>query len=273
MTFRPEFRPGQTLKAEDLNAVAAAAFSAMRLGGAQQGISIEGRQLGIPSAEVSIALARVMQPWKIGEGTPANFADQYPWTICKLLAAGSTPDGRKWDAQQAKVPVIAPFHTDRRAVHEILLAARVGEHILIIYDRQAGVWIYMGPERQATVPVRITDSEPIADATYSGIELRYNWNDGLVEGLAVDVRILPLVADVPAMRPVAGQQFIGMWAGMGSNNRPLVLVPWADFQAHVLITSNTPDDNGYFPGEVQAYDPQTKTWITLFSCKVIDINR
>lgn len=43
-------------------------------------------------------------------------------------------------------------------------------------------------------------------------------------------------------------------------------------QAHVLITSNVPDENGYYPGEVQRYDVDTKAWQTLFECKVVDIN-
>lgn len=46
-----------------------------------------------------------------------------------------------------------------------------------------------------------------------------------------------------------------------------------DYQAHVLITSNVPDDDGYYPGEVQRYDVDTKSWQTLFECKVMDINQ
>ncbi|MBM3982762.1 MAG: hypothetical protein FJ304_21325 [Planctomycetes bacterium] len=46
-----------------------------------------------------------------------------------------------------------------------------------------------------------------------------------------------------------------------------------DFQAHVLVTSNAPDADGYFPGEVQRYDPAMKTWQTLFACKVVDVNQ
>lgn len=45
------------------------------------------------------------------------------------------------------------------------------------------------------------------------------------------------------------------------------------YQAHVLITSNAPDDDGYYPGMVQRYDVDTKTWQTLFECKVLDINQ
>jgi hypothetical protein len=53
----------------------------------------------------------------------------------------------------------------------------------------------------------------------------------------------------------------------------IVRLDHGDAQAHVLITSNVPDENGYYPGEVQRYDVATKTWQTLFPCKVVDINQ
>ncbi|MCS6977253.1 MAG: hypothetical protein NZM31_09645, partial [Gemmatales bacterium] len=46
-----------------------------------------------------------------------------------------------------------------------------------------------------------------------------------------------------------------------------------DYQAHVLITSNVPDEHGYYPGVVQRYDVATQTWQMLFPCKVVDINQ
>jgi hypothetical protein len=46
-----------------------------------------------------------------------------------------------------------------------------------------------------------------------------------------------------------------------------------DFQAHVFILSNVPDEEGFYDGEVQRYDVATKTWQTLFPCKVVDINQ
>ncbi len=53
----------------------------------------------------------------------------------------------------------------------------------------------------------------------------------------------------------------------------IVRLDSGDAQAHVLITSNVPDENGYYPGEVQRYDVVTQTWQTLFPCKVVDINQ
>jgi hypothetical protein len=60
----------------------------------------------------------------------------------------------------------------------------------------------------------------------------------------------------------------------GSSERwAIVRLDDGDFQAHVLITSNVPDQDGYYPGEVQRYDVPTKAWQTLFTCKVVDINQ
>jgi hypothetical protein len=60
----------------------------------------------------------------------------------------------------------------------------------------------------------------------------------------------------------------------GSTERwAVVRLDDGDHQAHVLITGNVPDADGYYPGEVQRYDVDTKTWQTLFACKVLDINQ
>jgi hypothetical protein len=66
-----------------------------------------------------------------------------------------------------------------------------------------------------------------------------------------------------------------LWVeGTGSFERwAVVRLDDGDHQAHVLITSNVPDAEGYYPGEVQRYDVDTKTWQTLFACKVLDINQ
>jgi hypothetical protein len=60
----------------------------------------------------------------------------------------------------------------------------------------------------------------------------------------------------------------------GSTERwAVVRLDDSDYEAHVMITSNVPDENGYYPDEVQRYDVANKTWTSLFPCKVIDINR
>lgn len=61
---------------------------------------------------------------------------------------------------------------------------------------------------------------------------------------------------------------------LGSEERwAIVRLDDGDYQAHVLITSNAPDEDGYYPGVVQRYDVDTKSWQTLFECKVVDINQ
>jgi hypothetical protein len=66
-----------------------------------------------------------------------------------------------------------------------------------------------------------------------------------------------------------------LWVeGAGSTERwAVVRLDDGDHQAHVLITGNVPDADGYYPGVVQRYDVDTKTWQTLFECKVLDINQ
>ncbi|GIW90213.1 MAG: hypothetical protein KatS3mg109_0645 [Pirellulaceae bacterium] len=46
----------------------------------------------------------------------------------------------------------------------------------------------------------------------------------------------------------------------------------ANYEEHVLITSNIPDEDGYYDGVVQRYDVASKTWYTIFACKVLDVN-
>jgi hypothetical protein len=40
----------------------------------------------------------------------------------------------------------------------------------------------------------------------------------------------------------------------------------------VLVTSNTRDADGYYPGSVQRFDTASKTWFTVRSCRVRDVN-
>ena len=47
----------------------------------------------------------------------------------------------------------------------------------------------------------------------------------------------------------------------------------ANYEEIVFITSNIPDINGYYPGTVQKFDPTTKTWSSVFDCKVVDANK
>lgn len=52
----------------------------------------------------------------------------------------------------------------------------------------------------------------------------------------------------------------------------IVRLDEGDHEAHVFITSNSPDADGYYPGVVQRYDVATKAWQDLYPCKVLDVN-
>ena len=47
----------------------------------------------------------------------------------------------------------------------------------------------------------------------------------------------------------------------------------ANYEEIVFITSNIPDGNGYYPGVVQKFDIATKSWGSVFDCKVVDANK
>ena len=47
----------------------------------------------------------------------------------------------------------------------------------------------------------------------------------------------------------------------------------ANYEEIVFITSNIPDANGYYPGVVQKFDVATKSWSSIFNCKVVDANK
>jgi hypothetical protein len=47
----------------------------------------------------------------------------------------------------------------------------------------------------------------------------------------------------------------------------------ANYEEIVFITSNIPDANGFYPGVVQKFDVASKTWSTIFNCKVVDANK
>lgn len=47
----------------------------------------------------------------------------------------------------------------------------------------------------------------------------------------------------------------------------------ANYEEIVYITSNIPDANGYYPGVVQKFDIATKSWSSIFNCKVVDANK
>ncbi len=73
-------------------------------------------------------------------------------------------------------------------------------------------------------------------------------------------------------RPHGSAKVLWIEDTAASERWAIVRLDDGDLQAHVLITSNVPDEDGYYPGQVQRYDLAAKTWQTLFDCKVLDIN-
>lgn len=72
--------------------------------------------------------------------------------------------------------------------------------------------------------------------------------------------------------PHGSARVLWIEAAEGEVRWAIVHLDDGDYQAHVLITSEVPDDDGYYPGVVQRYDVDTMSWQTLFACKVLDIN-
>lgn len=94
----------------------------------------------------------------------------------------------------------------------------------------------------------------------------------LVDGILYDAAE-PVHAVTTYLRTVPHGPIAVLWAQPSGNPRwALVRLDAANYEEHVLITSNTKDDNGYYSGQVQRYDPTTKTWLTKFPCKVLDVN-
>lgn len=85
----------------------------------------------------------------------------------------------------------------------------------------------------------------------------------------------PIAGDTSKLQNVPHGSARVLWVESGGPTErwAVVRLDDGDYQAHVLITSNVPDDDGYYPGEVQRYDVATKVWTTLIPCKVVDINQ
>jgi hypothetical protein len=53
----------------------------------------------------------------------------------------------------------------------------------------------------------------------------------------------------------------------------IIRIDECNFEEIVLVTSNIPDNLGFYSGVVQRYDLATGSWISQFPCKVLDANR
>lgn len=54
--------------------------------------------------------------------------------------------------------------------------------------------------------------------------------------------------------------------------RTVLVEPDSNLLEIVRITSETKDEQGFYPGVVQRYDPIGLTWETIVACKVVDAN-
>jgi hypothetical protein len=67
--------------------------------------------------------------------------------------------------------------------------------------------------------------------------------------------------DIPADSNIVLASAYGRWRAL--------LLPEVEI---IQVTSNTKDADGYYPGNVQKFDTITKTWSTVRTCKVRDVN-
>ena len=108
-------------------------------------------------------------------------------------------------------------------------------------------------------------------------------------GLAVAsgvVAVRLLVSDLPyaCAQPVIGSTTIltsvphgpamVLWMeSAGAVRWAIIRIDECNFEEIVLVTSNIPDEQGFYSGVVQRYDIVTASWISQFPCKVLDANR
>ncbi len=59
----------------------------------------------------------------------------------------------------------------------------------------------------------------------------------------------------------------------GSTRWAIIRFDQSNYEEIVFITSNIPDDDGFYPANVQRYDAASRSWITFYACKVVDANR
>ena len=170
----------------------------------------------------------------------ASGADQARFAVLGLtepiiLPAANTPEFKR----QVTFEGVVPAKNDHRGKFAVLLEP--------IAEGKIGLAVIAG-----VVPVRLkVDAEQLYD------------------------RAEIIDADAGKLLNVPHGSARVLWIdAIGSEERwAIVRLDDGDYQAHVLITSNAPDADGYYPGVVQRYDVDTKTWQTLFACKVLDINQ
>ncbi|GIW55568.1 MAG: hypothetical protein KatS3mg082_1972 [Nitrospiraceae bacterium] len=168
----------------------------------------------------------------------------------------SGADRERFDILGVNAPIILPSENLQEFKNRVALVGvapttdHLGEFLILLEPLKAGA---------------------IGRGIVAGVSLaRLLVNPAQLYGFA---QVIP--GNTHALRNVPAGSARVLWIeSSGSSERwAVVRLDEGDYQAHVLITSNVPDDEGYYDGVVQRYDIATKTWQSLFPCKVLDINQ
>lgn len=168
----------------------------------------------------------------------------------------SGADRERFDILGASAPIILPSENLQEFKNRVTLSGVVpttdhlGEFLILLEPLKAGV---------------------IGRGIVAGVSLaRLLVNPSQLYDFA---QVIP--GNAHALRNVPAGSARVLWIeSSGSSERwAVVRLDDGDHEAHVLITSNVPDDEGYYDGVVQRYDIPTKSWQSLFTCKVLDINQ
>lgn len=251
--------------------LAQAAFRAGQPGGQQAALVTGAGTLALPQGNLLFAMAELTTPWTLNEGSGevAFVPRYYPYAQAKLLrlsqGAGSS---REWMPQH-EVLVVAPWRTRKETpldppdddVRMALLPSRVGDRLWVCWDRQSGYWLYLGLEREPLLRVRLMSDLPPhgeADAIilqFDSGAMQWEPSDRIIQVHDALGAGAPTDIDVVVQWTWAARR----WELIASNLLGIV-----------EITSDTPDPDGYYPGQIVRW---TGTgWEAIGSCKVVDLN-
>lgn len=84
----------------------------------------------------------------------------------------------------------------------------------------------------------------------------------------------PVVGNAQSLRSVPHGPVRVLWMeSVGTIRWAIVRIEQSNLEEIVFITSNRPGTDGFYPGFVQHWNPQTGTWSNRYACKVLDANR
>lgn len=84
----------------------------------------------------------------------------------------------------------------------------------------------------------------------------------------------PTIGSTALLKSVPHGPAMVLWMeSAGTIRWAIIRIDECNFEEIVLVTSNIPDDLGFYSGVVQRYDLTTGSWISQFPCKVLDANR